>query len=159
MQIVPFLIVILIAMLVPGPNILLAMNSARVNGLRETRPLMAGISVGFAFVIFLACALNLYLARIMPAIRPYLGAIGATYILWLALQPFLPRKKKRAAAQAGDKKFLTGVVLQFINPKIIINSILVMATFILPHYDSLSVFCFVAFLCGSLCFITLHCWA
>ncbi|MDL2263247.1 LysE family transporter [Synergistaceae bacterium OttesenSCG-928-I11] len=163
MQIWAFASVIVVSMFTPGPNIVMVVQNARSEGFAATRPLLAGMSFGYGLIVFCACVFNLFLVRILPAIRPYIGALAALYLLWLAVRMFLPKKsrpaREGAAGRAGVGRFVTGVLLQFVNPKVILNNLAVTAAFILPHFDSAAIFAAFAVGLGSLCAVSLSCWA
>jgi threonine/homoserine/homoserine lactone efflux protein len=127
-------------------------------GFRRAFPVIIGMIAGFAAIMFLTAMFNIYLTRVMPSIRGYIGAIGALYILWLAAKMFMPRKGS-SAIPGESRPFLTGVMLQFINPKVFFYGLTIMAGFILPYYDSpLAALLFSAGL-GLLNLASLSCWA
>ena len=70
--------------------------------------------------------------------------IGAAYILWLAWKTVTSSPHDDGAA--GQNTFLSGIVLQFLNPKAILYGLTAASTFIVPYYHSVPVF--VAFAAG-----------
>jgi threonine/homoserine/homoserine lactone efflux protein len=114
---------------------------------------------GFTAIMFLTAMFNIYLTRVMPSIRGYIGAMGALYILWLAAKMFMPRKGGAAAIPGESRPFLTGVVLQFINPKVFFYGLTIMAGFILPYYDSPQAALLFSAGLGLLNLASLSCWA
>lgn len=143
----------------PGPNNIMAMNSARLKGVRRSMPFLVGMAAGLSLVVLVAAAFNLYLTRVMPAIKPYLGATGALYMLWLAVKPFLPHKAGEVASHGDRLPLITGIALQLINPKVIFYALTVTASFIIPYSDSPPFIALVAAFLGVMGFTSLLLWA
>jgi cysteine/O-acetylserine efflux protein len=133
-----FFTYILITSHTPGPNIVLAMNSARLHGFRRTLPLIAGMVSGL-LIIMICCALfNLLLARLLPSFLPVLRLAGATYILWLAWKIAFPKRTHAEGSQNAEEvpPFRQGLILQFLNPKVILFGLTTLSTFIVPWTSS-----------------------
>lgn len=160
MPVVSFLIFVVVGSFTPGPNTIMAMNSGRLRGFRKSRPLLAGMAFGLMLVLLLSALCNLYLTRIMPAVRPFLGVAGGAYMLFLALKPFLGSPGgKSSKASSGGTSFLTGVLLQFVNPKVLFFALALMASFILPYDPSPgSVVAFTLGI-GAVGYASVCCWA
>ena len=159
MQVVPFLVFAVMGSYTPGPNNIMAMNSARLHGFRKSRPFMMGMSSGFALIVFMVANFNIYIAKFIPFISPYLGVMGACYMMWLAIKPFIAGKSGDPKTEDKAGSYLTGLVLQLINPKVIFYSLTITASFIIPHYSSqLELLLFSAGI-GLLGFSSLCCWA
>ncbi len=73
MQWIPFLSFVLAACYTPGPNIILAMNTARLFGFRKTIPLMTGMTVGLFAVMMLNAVGNLFIGAFIEG-APWLRA-------------------------------------------------------------------------------------
>ena len=152
-----FLSYVLVSNISPGANAILSMSNASKYPLKKSLRFNLGISIGVFIVLMLCSALSLTLLNLFPAIRPYLTWFGAAYILWLAfgLVGNSPAKGE------GEKKrksglFLSGLLLQFVNPNTIFYGITAFTNFIIPQYSApviLVVFCallsFIAFICTA----------
>lgn len=138
MPIFSFLLFVMITSFTPGPNNIMAMAFANKHGLPKTIKFCFGVGVGF-FVITLLCSLfNVMLTRVMPFIELPLTLFGAGYMLFLAFK-ILTSKDTGDGNDEGNKNFFfIGILLQFVNPKGILFGITVVATFVLPYYDSYS---------------------
>lgn len=158
MQIVAFLTFVAVASYTPGPNCIMAMNNARLKGMRGSMPFITGMATGLGLVMFAAAMFNIYITRVMPAVRPYLSAAGAAYMLWLAVKPFLPHKQGEIEVHGGKWPFFTGVMLQFINPKVIFFALAVMASFVLPYSNSFTVIVLFAAFLAAVGFSSLLLW-
>ena len=154
MQWVPFLSFVLAACYTPGPNIIFAMNTARLFGFRKTIPLMTGMTVGLFVVMLLNAVGNIFIGALIPQILPWLRGIGAIYLFWLAWKIAFPKGSYGSKGNAGQEKvpgIRDGFTLQFVNPKVILFGFTAMSSFIAPWTDSKLIFR----LCGL--FLTLNC--
>jgi len=136
MPLFSFLLFVFITSFTPGPNNIMAMAFANKHGLKKTIKFCLGVGVGF-FVITLLCSFfNILLTSVLPIIKFPLTILGVGYMLYLAFK-ILTSKDNDSGNDVGNTNFfLIGSLLQFINPKGILFGITVVATFILPYYDS-----------------------
>lgn len=147
-----FFTYILITCNTPGPNVVLAMNTARVHGLRKTLPLIAGMMSGLLLLMTFCALFNLLLASLLPALLPLLRTAGTVYILRLARKIAFPKRSSRQNTTADEApEFRHGFVLQFLNPKVILLGLTTLSAFILPWTTSK------AWLFGCGIFLTLAC--
>lgn len=150
---------VLLGTFTPGPNNIMAMESARRAGFWGSRFFILGMASGFFFVMLFCALFNLLLGKILPGIQTVLGGIGALYMLYLAIKPFLHPKRQGASNPGAMHSCITGFVLQFLNPKLILYGIVIMSGFILPWYSS--PFALVLFSLGltAVGLLSLICWA
>ena len=73
------------------------------------------------------------LAEIIPEIKMPMLIIGALYMLWLAWKTW--KSSSVTEEESSQSGFLSGALLQFINPKIYIYCIVSMEAYILPYYQ------------------------
>jgi threonine/homoserine/homoserine lactone efflux protein len=137
----------------------MSINMGRQIGFKRAFPVILGMISGFTSIMFLTAMFNIYLGRVMPFVRGYIGAIGALYILWLAAKMFMPRKGGSSAIPGESRPFLTGVMLQFINPKVFFYGLTIMGGFILPYYDSPPATLLFSAGLGLINLTSLSCWA
>ena len=155
MQWAAFFSFILASCYTPGPNILLAMNTARISGFKQTLPLMWGMGLGI-FIIMLANAFaNIFIAGLMPRLLPFLRTAGAASLLWLAWKIAFPSSASPNETENGQKvpRALDGFTLQFLNPKVILFGFTSMSSFITPWTTAKTAY----FLCAL--FTTANCVA
>ena len=128
---------IILSAYTPGPNNIMAMtNSAKV-GLRKTLPFCMGVFLGFSINMSLCAVFARMLFQFIPAVAPIMKWIGVVYILFLAY--IIYRDKPHEGRQTGHlnpESMLTGVVMQFVNVKVILYGITALSTFILPYSQS-----------------------
>jgi cysteine/O-acetylserine efflux protein len=121
----------------PGPNNIMSMSNASRHGFRGSARFRFGETAGFFLVMAATFVFTIALYRAIPTIKPYMTAVGAAYILWLAYKTVTSSPHDEAAA--SQNTFVSGMLLQFLNPKVILFGITVAATFIVPYYRSVLV--------------------
>lgn len=155
---ISFLTYVIITAITPGPNNIMSMSNASRLGFKKSFRFNLGIWVGFTAVMLICTALSTVLYNLLPLIKMPMLIIGAAYMLYLAFKTF----KSSSDMQENHIKsgFVSGLFLQFINPKIYIYCIVSMEAYILPFYQDniLKLFGFAVFLstAGFLCTL---CWA
>ncbi|WP_078381865.1 LysE family transporter [Sutcliffiella halmapala] len=136
MSLFSFLLFVIITSFTPGPNNIMAMTFANNHGLRKTITFCLGVGIGF-FVIILFCSFfNRILISVIPIIEFPLTIFGVGYMLYLAFKILTSKNNNDVNDDVKRNFFFIGIFLQFVNPKAIIFGITVVATFILPYYDS-----------------------
>ncbi len=84
--------------------------------------------------------------------------IGSLYMLWLAWKTF--RSSSEIKEDHSRSGFISGLLLQFVNPKIYIYCIVSMEAYILPFYQGKWVeLIFFAMLLAFIGFVFTLCWA
>lgn len=132
-----FLIYCFVTAYTPGANNLLSMtNAARLGFWRSIR-FNWGITAGF-FVVMSVCSLfTSTLYSMLPKVKIVMQILGGAYMLYLAWKVW--KSTSDLEAQNGnDCTFLSGLILQFMNPKIYIYAITAMSLYILPVYQSVT---------------------
>jgi cysteine/O-acetylserine efflux protein len=128
----PFITFFLSATLSPGPNNISSASSGILHGVRRTIPFILGITVGIFTYMVLSGWLSGALLETVPQFEKYMRILGGTYILWLAY------KTLRATYQIDAKekpplRFLDGLLLQFVNPKVLFFGLMVFTGFLQPY--------------------------
>lgn len=109
----------LITSITPGPNNLMVMASGANFGVRRTLPHMAGVLLGFNFMIWMVGAGLIGVLEAIPASFVVLKALSAAFLLFLAW------KIANAAAPGDDPDatagkpltFFQAAAFQWVNPK------------------------------------------
>ena len=153
-----FLTYALVTAITPGPNNLSSMSNAGRLGIKRALPFNLGIWVGFSLVM-LGCTLFCgTLSAFLPALKLPMLVVGALYLLWLAWKTW--RSSDRLEAGSPRSGFVSGLLLQFVNPKIYIYCIVSMEAYILPFYaGQWGRLTFFALLLAFLGFVCTVCWA
>ena len=128
-----FLSYAVVTAVTPGPNNLMSLSNAGRLGFRRALPFNLGIWAGFTVVMLLCTAFCGALSDLIPRIRTPMLVIGAAYMLYLAWETF--RSTGELECRSARDGFLSGLLLQFINPKICLYCILSMEAYILPYFQ------------------------
>ena len=153
-----FLTYAVVTTVTPGPNTIASMSGGSKNGYRKTLPFNFGVLAGVSVIMALCALFCSLLSSVLPKIRFPMLVIGAAYILYLAFMTWRGGAVSEGEAPGGG--FLSAVLLQFLNVKLILYGIVSMETYILPYYQGnipallgfsllMAVFCFAATLLWS----------
>ena len=129
---IQFLSYAIVTAVTPGPNNIMSMSNAGRQGFRKTLPFNFGIWIGFSLVMLMCTFFCNTLSTLIPKIKTLMLFIGAAYILYLAWKTFKSSSVIEEDERHGN--FISGLVLQFVNPKIYIYCIVSMEAYILPYY-------------------------
>lgn len=153
-----FLSYAVVTAVTPGPNNIMSMSNAGRLGFRKSFPFNLGIWAGFSIVMLVCTFFCNMLSEIIPKIKMPMLIIGAIYMLWLAWKTV---KNSSVIEEKQSKSgFLSGALLQFINPKIYIYCIVSMEAYILPYYQGeWLTLIFFALLLAFIGFVFTLCWA
>lgn len=136
MPIITFLVYVFVTSFTPGPNNILAMSYANHSGLKKTIRFCLGVGAGFFVIVILSCYFNLLLKSIIPKIEFVMQILGAIYMVYLAVKILKSKNSDKKTDGDSNNRFITGMLLQFINPKGILYGLTVVSTFILPYHTS-----------------------
>src|SRR5215472_1751891 len=95
-----FIMFAIVMFFTPGPNNIMVLSSGLTYGFRRTLPHIAGITIGFAFMVG---AVGLGFGTIFlayPVLQTILKYAGAAYLIYLAIAIALSRPPKANAADA-----------------------------------------------------------
>ena len=142
----------------PGPNNIMSMSNGNRLGFRGALPFNFGIWAGFTIVMVACTLFCTALSTLIPTIRLPMMILGAAYMLYLAWGTF--RSSDVIQEDHSREGFLSGLLLQFINPKIYLYGILSMEAYVLPYYEDRPVILFLfALLLAFIGFVLTLCWS
>lgn len=136
MSITSFLIYCIIATITPGPTNIVILSTVHRFGMKKAMEYTYGATVGLGLLLVISAMLNTILLAFLPKIIFVMQIIGSLYMLYLAYLIYKMDASKAIANQAAS--FWSGVMMQFLNPKVVLYSLTVIPAFILPHYSSSS---------------------
>ena len=158
-NLIPFLSYVFVTTFTPGPNNILSMVNAKRYGFKNSFPFNLGVLTGF-IIIMIACSyFNLFLFNLMPKIEHFVGILGAVYMLYLAYKITFGTKVGTDLTSKKTNTYLAGLTMQFVNPKVILYGITVIATFITPYYKSGFALILFSLILSLIGFISTLCWA
>jgi len=101
----------------PGPNTIMAMSSGLNFGIFKSLPLLFGLSLGFAVMLFfVGMGLGQVLA-LFPQLDLFIKVAGATYIFYLAWLTANCNVADREFTHSEPLNFTKGFLFQWINAK------------------------------------------
>lgn len=115
---VAFVAFVLVMFFTPGPNNIMLMSSGLTHGFRRTLPHMAGVTLGFAFMI---AAVGVGLGAVFlayPILELVLKYAGAAYLVYLAfiIATSAP-PTAQGVARRGPMSFWGAAMFQWVNGK------------------------------------------
>ncbi len=120
-----------VSSITPGPNNTMILASGVRFGLRRSLPHLAGISLGFGFMLIVV-GLGLHaVLHDYPVILDTLRYVGSAYLLWLAYQlatSSSPTAEAKGSAQPMG--FVAAAAFQWVNPKAWIMAMTAMTTYL-----------------------------
>ena len=128
-----FLTYAVVTAVTPGPNTLMSMSNGSRKGFQGALPFNFGILAGFTVVMVACTAFCSVLSVWIPRLKTPMLVLGALYMLYLAWETF--RSTGELESRSARDGFLSGLLLQFINPKIYLYCILSMEAYILPYFQ------------------------
>ena len=155
---VSFITYAVVTAITPGPNNIMSMSNGSRKGFKGALPFNFGILAGFSIVMLVCTAFCSMISAFIPKIRLPMLFIGAAYMLYLAWETF--RSSDGIEENHSRDGFWSGLVLQFVNPKIYIYCVMSMEAYILPFYNGeyLPMFGF-ALLLAFIGFSATLCWS
>ena len=116
---IAFLMFALVMFFTPGPNNIMLLSSGLTYGFRPTLPHIAGITIGFAFMIG---AVGVGLGAVFlayPILQTILKWGGVAYLVYLAAMIAMaePVKPEEGGRRKGPMTFFGAAMFQWINAK------------------------------------------
>lgn len=153
-----FLSYVLVATFTPGPNNIMSMSNASRYGFRKSLGYNFGVFFGFLVIISVCNAFSMAIYSVMPSLKPVMTVVGAAYILYLAWKTYRSHSKSGDGEGRQTTTVMSGMLMQFINPKVIIYSITIATTFIIPYYRSVPVIMLFSVLLAFVGFLSTCTW-
>jgi len=114
---IAFIVFAAVMFFTPGPNNVMVMSSGLTYGFRRTLPHIAGVVIGFAFMVG---AVGLGFGAIFvafPVLQTILKYAGAAYLVYLAVVIAMSGPPKPGEARRGPLTFWQGAMFQWVNVK------------------------------------------
>src|SRR5215475_3745429 len=113
-----FVVFAIVMFFTPGPNNIMVLSSGLTYGFRRTLPHVAGITIGFAFMV---AAVGLGLGTVFiayPILQTVLKYLGAAYLIYLAAAIALSGPPKTGEdKRGGPMTFWGAAMFQWVNAK------------------------------------------
>ncbi len=128
------LLQIIIIGFTPGPANIFALTTAIRFGRHRALKVWAGLFTGACIAVLLMALLTHLIGEALGSYVQYLKYVGALYIVYLAYKIY--RSHDDRDQQKGDCTFLSGMIMQLTNAKILLFEISTFSTFVLPYSSS-----------------------
>ncbi|MCK2004276.1 LysE family transporter [[Brevibacterium] frigoritolerans] len=135
MNITSFVFYCFIVTFTPGPTNIVILSTVHNSGTKKAMEYTYGATIAFGFLLAISAILNSILATIIPKILIVMQIIGSFYMLYLAYQVYKMDSSKPIVNQTGT--FMSGFLTQFLNPKVVLFTMTVIPTYIMPYYVSM----------------------
>jgi len=155
MNITSFLIYCFIVTFTPGPTNIAILSTVHNLGTKKAMEYTYGATIAFGLLLVISALLNTMLMTIIPKILIVMQIIGSFYMFYLAYQIYKMDTSKPAINQSGT--FKSGFLMQFLNPKVLLFTMTVIPSFIMPYYiamPAMTMSVIAITLIGFLAFIT-----
>jgi cysteine/O-acetylserine efflux protein len=156
-NLIPTLTFVFITTFTPGPNNTMSLVSGKNNGYLKSLRFLLGIFTGF-FILMMLCGLfNRVLFSAFPSFKPYMSIAGSIYMLYLA---FIILKSNFGSHNYSIAfSYKKGLLLQFMNVKVIMYGLVLYGTFISPYFDGFLIIIISAFLLAATSFTSISLWS
>ncbi|WP_410514955.1 LysE family translocator [Paenibacillus sp. BR2-3] len=142
MNITSFLIYCVVVTFTPGPANIVILSSVQHFGAKKAMQYVFGATIAFGLLLAASALLNRTLTGVIPNILSIMQIIGSLYMLYLAYQIY--KMDSTVAKNNQSANFVSGLLMQFINPKAILFTLTVIPSYVMPYYtSSLASFLFV----------------
>jgi len=154
---IAFLSYCVIVTFTPGPTNVVIASITQNSGINKASKFVLGALLGFSMLLSISALFNKVLVNILPSVLPIMQVLGCIYILNLAFQILKKgtSSKKHVSDSMTKSYFLEGLLMQFVNPKVVMFTMTVIPSYILPYYSSVKMLmvyvCVIAFI-GFLAF-------
>ena len=133
--ILPFLVFCFINAISPGPANLCCLSASLRYGKGAALRQWRGLAVGFVIDSLAAVLVVRLLGAVLGNAVKFLSWIGAVYILWLAWH--MLRSAGTAPETDGRQpSFLSGLLINLTNIKVMLYCVTTLSAFVLPYTDS-----------------------
>lgn len=144
----------------PGPNNLLSASLGTQSSYRQSTSFLMGIASGVT-LMFMAAGFGLgVLLQSFQGFYQTIKYLGVLYLIWMAALPLLRPKSSQAQNTHASLhyNFGTGILLQLVNPKLLVNGVLTYSLFgELLGKSALAVVLSALFL-GAVCYGCISIW-
>ena len=130
------LFAILVVGYTPGPANLYSLACCLKYGRRKALKMWRGLLTGFSVAVIIMAVLTHILGEVMGVYVVYMKYLGAAYILWLAWKMW--RDSGQTDAEAKDCTFVSGMMVQLTNAKMLLFDLTAFSVYVLPYSNKLT---------------------
>ena len=156
-DLIPTLTFVLVTTFTPGPNNTMSLVSGKNYGYKKSLKFLLGIFTGFFILMMLCGFLNRILFSVFPSIKPYISITGSLYMLYLAV--LILKSDFGSHNYSINFSYKKGIILQFMNVKVIMYGLALYGSFISPYFDGILIVTISAFLLAATSFTSISLWS
>ena len=149
---------VLISTFTPGPSNISSASIAALHGYKNTLNYQGGLAAGVFLMMLLSSWISATLLGILPVLEPALRYVGAAYILYLALS-VLKASYTFADQNVKPLGFGHGLLLQVLNPKLIVYAFTLFSAFLAPITNNIALVVLAAAVLAATSFSATSVWA
>lgn len=156
MNITSFLMYCVIVTFTPGPTNIVILSTAHNLGTKKAMEYSYGATIAFGLLLGISTVLNTIMVAVIPKILIVMQVTGSFYMLYLAYQIY-KMDVLEPAHETQTATFVSGFLMQFINPKVVLFTMTVIPSFVMPYYTAppaLAIFAASITMIGFCAFIT-----
>ena len=114
----------------PGPNNVVASYSGFNFGFIKTLPHILGVTLGFTSLVILLSIGLINIFKLFPVIQVVIKYLGTIFLIYLAYKISFSGSQNQENKNQSPVKFIETFIFQFLNPKAVIASIIIVSTYI-----------------------------
>ncbi|MDQ0192834.1 LysE family translocator [Paenibacillus wynnii] len=134
MNIISFIIYCVVVTFTPGPTNIVILSSVHHFGVKKAMEYVCGATIAFGLLLAASSMLNRILAGVIPNILSIMQIIGSLYMLYLAYQIY--KMGSTESKPTSTANFVSGLLMQFVNPKVLLFTLTVIPSYVMPYYTS-----------------------
>ncbi|WNS46839.1 LysE family transporter [Paenibacillus sp. MMS20-IR301] len=134
MNIAAFIMYCVVVTFTPGPTNIVILSAVQQHGARKTMNYVWGATLAFGLLLAASALLGRLLAGFIPQVLGLMQITGSLYMLYLAYQIYKSGRKDTDSPQTAG--FLPGMLMQFVNPKVLLFALTVIPAYVMPYYPS-----------------------
>jgi cysteine/O-acetylserine efflux protein len=131
-ELLPVLGYALVSIFTPGPNNITSSSLGMRFGYRGALRFIVGVVTGFFCVLLTSGLVTELLVGAYGRVAIVLKIAGVAYLLWIAWTVIRPEDRAHASPTATGTRYRDGLLLQFVNPKVILFGMTMYATLLAP---------------------------
>lgn len=157
-DLLPVLSYALVSIFTPGPNNITSSSLGMRVGYPRTLRFIGGVVTGFFCIMVTSGLLTELLVSAYDRIAVVLKIAGVAYLLWLVYTVLRPEQGPHASHEAGAR-YRDGLLLQLVNPKVILFGLTMYATLLAPLMKNPLAVVISALVLSMLSFLSTSLWA
>ncbi len=129
------LLQILVVGYTPGPANIFSLAMSLRHGRKQSMVMWLGLLTGFLIAVTLMAVLTHFIGMAFGQYVGFLKYLGAAYIVYLAYRIW--RSNRQGNEKQGDCTFVSGMLVQMTNAKMLLFDLTAFSTFVLPYSNRL----------------------